>query len=1131
MEVYIITKIPENVWKDFYQILEEGITDMDDKKMKQWRYDFFSSLGYKSSINNKKTLFKFYRYMIRQGKIQSENDLLEFNRDLDPTIRLWEKDIQNISRSTDWIQPKSVIQVGQKDIDDIIRQKDSQIEKLKEKIKKMSKELHKSSKENTEMTKKYRNAQEIEKVAKELMEKEIEIKNLESRLANLQEIVAELEKEKVEMSPPHLDNKYPKKVKDIKPDMPDYTYPSWWERINLFSDPFPSTQGLNKIDKEFYDDVVLRTEIFNRYLYLIRQRHKEILNNIVVVYGEYGSGKTTFFQYLERPLLNAGILPIYLMVNSDPSTEKIRKEFHGQFLREAIDSNPTSGKVGYLYPRLEAEASIEIIRDQLEDILTTTDYEGFIIFIDGLHKEAKHSESVLGFIKMLQNDFEYLSSFKNIPISFMIAGCLDWKRLLKKDPYLTGSKSGEENIPDISYLEAFDLINMRFKAFSVNKEEPFQLKEDIISKIWSNLKKELERGIVPRDMIDHVRDLIKNKLEGKKVSGKFSISLTDIPLKITPEILRHIRFKVANNPHINKIIYSGIEKYFGNDKDGFRSCLEDFVNIHHVKKISISESGKIDHFVMRDLGIDIENIRVLEEFNFLERKDYLLQRGSTVSKTGTQKLAKETYKQKFLKVDKNLEKFIENIEDEMDLQIEDYIQEIYKTRERTIRSIRKEIRESPDKTINTLNELKRKEKNGKIRIIIDRVILDHNKILEHQSSVKGIIPKEQLIEKTSNPTYDLLRLLLFSEENLDLSNADNDEVKKLWDSYWIFCDDYFNFESQINRIEREHIQVTEKEDNRIVLSYKRAFEALVSLINDLRNCDKILRINYIGLTNKDKRELHSIRLDYLNDEYLNSAKKLIAYFEPKIQVFIQNCLEIRYGSRWRRRLPPDVNKRIEDKQKKERENSRILFQEPEYLLCNCDFDDYKGIMTENSNWNEIFKFLTLNLNLNLQTLKSLYDDFRELRNKIEHNNVQWLNKNHHKIKKGMEFVEDLFESFHRLYYEFLLKKNMFYERGKEGTGEGYIFFSFKENRDRIDSYKSVIRFSELNRFAGSLKKKGIPEIHLELTREEGYEYGLEFRKYISYLAFLIFHDYIALKEFKNGNVILDLRQLGDVKDN
>ena len=40
---------------------------------------------------------------------------------------------------------------------------------------------------------------------------------------------------------------------------------NWWERLNLFQNPFPTTIGLAKIDPKYYNEVVLKTEIFERY--------------------------------------------------------------------------------------------------------------------------------------------------------------------------------------------------------------------------------------------------------------------------------------------------------------------------------------------------------------------------------------------------------------------------------------------------------------------------------------------------------------------------------------------------------------------------------------------------------------------------------------------------------------------------------------------------------------------------------------------------------------------------------------------------------------------------------------------------------------------------------------------------
>jgi len=95
MEVHKIARIPRNVWTDFYHFLEENILEMDHEKLKQWKYDFLSSRGYKSSINTRKTLFRFFRYLITQKKIQSKEGIFEFNRKLDPSIRLSEKDVRN----------------------------------------------------------------------------------------------------------------------------------------------------------------------------------------------------------------------------------------------------------------------------------------------------------------------------------------------------------------------------------------------------------------------------------------------------------------------------------------------------------------------------------------------------------------------------------------------------------------------------------------------------------------------------------------------------------------------------------------------------------------------------------------------------------------------------------------------------------------------------------------------------------------------------------------------------------------------------------------------------------------------------------------------------------------------------
>ena len=71
----------------------------------------------------------------------------------------------------------------------------------------------------------------------------------------------------------------------------------WWKTLALSSDPFP-VSGLGNIKDSLYDRIIVMTKIYEEYDYYINNVPDELFKNIVL-YGEYGSGKTTLFQYLK----------------------------------------------------------------------------------------------------------------------------------------------------------------------------------------------------------------------------------------------------------------------------------------------------------------------------------------------------------------------------------------------------------------------------------------------------------------------------------------------------------------------------------------------------------------------------------------------------------------------------------------------------------------------------------------------------------------------------------------------------------------------------------------------------------------------------------------------------------------
>ncbi|MCZ6648382.1 MAG: hypothetical protein O7B30_03955, partial [Thaumarchaeota archaeon] len=68
----------------------------------------------------------------------------------------------------------------------------------------------------------------------------------------------------------------------------------WWQQLNLTADPFPTTEGLMRIDPKEYEGVVVKTPLFEKYSSYLEVAKDEIFKN-TIFFGEFGSGKTTLF--------------------------------------------------------------------------------------------------------------------------------------------------------------------------------------------------------------------------------------------------------------------------------------------------------------------------------------------------------------------------------------------------------------------------------------------------------------------------------------------------------------------------------------------------------------------------------------------------------------------------------------------------------------------------------------------------------------------------------------------------------------------------------------------------------------------------------------------------------------------
>jgi len=259
------------------------------------------------------------------------------------------------------------------------------------------------------------------------------------------------------------------------------SYSPWWEELGLLEDPFHGLEGLAEINREMYDQIVHKTEIFIKYESMIEKAPKELFKN-TVVYGQFGSGKTTFFDYIRPVLYERKIYPIYVQLGGEFEVRELIFEFRTQVNAE-LDRYHTV-LCGQALPSNEVLVDDRAITDALEK-LAHHGVEGFVVFIDDLHKGEL--EKAMRFMSYLQVLTSRLRRATDLNIGFVVAGSLEWERSMAHDPKFSGSVNREERMPPLKLEVALDAINKRFRAFAKNRDNPRHLEREFLEKIYRGL--------------------------------------------------------------------------------------------------------------------------------------------------------------------------------------------------------------------------------------------------------------------------------------------------------------------------------------------------------------------------------------------------------------------------------------------------------------------------------------------------------------------------------------------------------------------------------------------------------------------------------------------------------------------
>lgn len=426
--------------------------------------------------------------------------------------------------------------------------------------------------------------EEIKQDREELRRITVEV---EKKREELQKFESELRKVPPDISVNELEDQ----VEKINSQDDDDYLTTWWKRMGLPQNPFETNTGLSGISQDRYEEVVVKTPLVTKYKESLQSNPETFSGKTIMLTGDFGSGKTTIFQYLSYFSASFGVLPITIILNPTQSVTNLTSIF----LDEVINSlSKVFIDIRKYDPRSERPSGNQMryCLELLQELKNDAPH-GFIIFVDGLHKSDIYLKQVLEFLKHVQNILEY---FINgwVKIGFMIAGSPLWERELERQPSLSGSYYSKDTVPVLTEEYAIEAIDRRINLYPSKSMETITIDKGAMRKAFEVLSQRLKRGLTFRDFLDHVRQRLEvNEFEEVGLSVKIHIETVDAVKavmtrsnlskkyeEILSEISTSIQLRKALQrvaPHILKGV-SETEQLFRTNKGAFYLLMKhDFI--------------------------------------------------------------------------------------------------------------------------------------------------------------------------------------------------------------------------------------------------------------------------------------------------------------------------------------------------------------------------------------------------------------------------------------------------------------------------------------------------------------------------------------------------------------------------
>jgi hypothetical protein len=833
----------------------------------------------------------------------------------------------------------------------------------------------------------------------------------------------------------------------------------WWKRLKLSGDPFPTQEGLARITDELYEKVVYKTPIFEKYVVLTREASEELFKN-TIFFGEFGSGKTTLFDYLRKPLMNARIFTVYIQLYAESTFQALlgnfrKKLFDGlcQLHELLYDSNPQQ----WLSSSDFHEGTVSMLAKFAAD----EDRVGIIVIVDDLHKNIDEFDISMRFINSLQIfKAELLRKIPQINIGFFVAGSGDWERIIKNDPKFSGSYIRHETMPPVTEEAAHEMLNKRLSAFATNPE--------MIKTINLEFVKRIYRGLQNNKLPITFRSFIRAALEQFE-KGNFNILTVDpvfIPEETLAEIKETLEWNEVLKKKIDNLLYGG-----GIQREENRKKTLDLLIYIYMQK-----------------GI-LEDSKVFQENKFSMQR---LARSGLIQKTKLPSGFKWAICQELYEVNKKIIRTY-------NLSIEDYLAKIYMApptvKVRKTEKVNEDLKVL-DSLVNFLTNREAKKLTKASRAKHAGIIDEMDKYERKAGSKDIVLECASGLALLTKAIARFLGLEIPQKDDLSL-------LRGFWREFWFSPGEVSEFINQASGC----IELEQSE--RIwysCLVYRDAFSVLLNFFSEEADKSRYMMIPIAGLSNEEIGIFHEIRNAWAKNAYFDVAELTTRFIEKKIRSFLFNLFTLLYGDREARLSRLDKTTRdyiLQNIQKDQEKGLNVSKNEFEQV----NRGNYKNFMIGSynkdigrDNWMNSFRQVFAPLTEN--DVKDFLDLLADVNIATSH------------VKKGafgaeqqtliLNYVLRSIDITKRINYTYrtIIEKYL-HVLETHGATRFQLYFSLCNLQDKDSLTPIFVKASNASRIADQLVRQGSVSVDLEDTQFIESFFGIGYREFIAMVARLV----------------------------